>query len=64
MGLMKYALVGAAAIYGYKLATKKRICDQKSFVDDLQENAEKWKNRAKDAVEKLRCDMAQTINMY
>ena len=39
MGLLKWAIVGAAAAYGIKHITKKRVEDGKSIIDDWNERA-------------------------
>lgn len=39
MKLLKIALAGAAAAFAFKYATKKRVSDGKSLVDDLSEQA-------------------------
>jgi hypothetical protein len=64
MGLLKYAILGAAAIYGFKYATKKRITDGKSLIDDLKEKAPEYVNRIKDYSEKIKQDYRQTSDLY
>ena len=47
MSLLKYVILGAAAVYGYNYATKKRVVDGKSIVDDLKDKAPEWIDKAK-----------------
>ncbi|CAM3873390.1 YtxH domain-containing protein [Mucilaginibacter galii] len=47
MGLLKWAIVGAAAAYGIKHITKKRVEDGKSIIDDWNERAPEWIEKAK-----------------
>jgi hypothetical protein len=47
MGLLKWAIVGAAAAYGIKHITKKRTEDGKSIIDDWNERAPEWIEKAK-----------------
>lgn len=47
MGLLKWAIVGAAAAYGIKHITKKRQEDGKSIIDDWNERAPEWIEKAK-----------------
>jgi len=47
MGLLKWAIVGAAAAYGVKYITEKRKEDGKSIIDDWNEKAPDWIEKAK-----------------
>ncbi|QJD96332.1 YtxH domain-containing protein [Mucilaginibacter robiniae] len=47
MSLLKYAVIGAAVAYGIQQVTKKRATDGKSILDDLQERAPEWTDKAK-----------------
>lgn len=47
MNLFKLALTGAAAVFAYKYATKKRESDGKSFVDDISEQAPEMADKVK-----------------
>jgi len=53
MGLFKTALIGAAIYGAIKYVTKKDI-NGKSIVDDLQEQAPEWLNKAKQFKEDLK----------
>ena len=64
MSLLKYVILGAAAVYGYKYATKKRGIDGKSIVDDLKEQAPDYIDRAKRFGERVKQDLNQTNGMY
>ncbi|MCZ4242583.1 YtxH domain-containing protein [Pedobacter punctiformis] len=64
MNLLKYALLGAAAVYGYKYAIKKRPEDGKSLVDDIKENLPLIFDQAKAYGEKIKHDYQQTTGMY
>lgn len=64
MSLLKYVILGAAAVYGYKYATKKRAIDGKSFIDDLKEQAPNHMDRAKEFGERVRQDFRQTSDLY
>jgi len=64
MGLLKYAILGAAAVYGYKYATKKRATDGKSLVDDFKEKAPKYADKLNGYREQLRRDYSQTSDLY
>ncbi|MEO8885149.1 MAG: YtxH domain-containing protein [Mucilaginibacter sp.] len=56
MGILKFALVGAAVAYGITELTKKRE-NGTSILDDLVENAPEWMDKAKEyaaqAVDKI-----------
>lgn len=47
MNLFKLALTGAAAVFAYKYATKKREEDGKSLVDDLTERGPELMEKVK-----------------
>lgn len=64
MGLLKYAILGAAAVYGFKYATKKRITDGKSLVDDFKEKAPEYLEKVKNYGERVRQDYSQTSDLY
>jgi len=64
MSLLKYVILGAAAVYGYNYATKKRASDGKSFIDDLKEQSPDYINRIKNAGEFVKKDLSQTKTMY
>jgi hypothetical protein len=51
MGLLKWAVLGAAAAYGIQHITKKRAEDGKSIVDDWNEQAPEWIEKAKQYTE-------------
>jgi len=51
MGLLKWAVLGAAAAYGIQHITKKRTTDGKSIVDDWNEQAPEWIEKAKQYTE-------------
>ncbi|WP_443944634.1 YtxH domain-containing protein [Pedobacter sp. AW1-32] len=64
MGLLKYALLGAAAVYGFKYATKKRETDGKSLVDDFKEKSPEVLERIKRYGDDIRKDYTQTSDLY
>ncbi|MBB6236167.1 hypothetical protein HDC90_000773 [Pedobacter sp. AK013] len=64
MGILKYAVLGAAAIYGFKYATKKRAADGKSLIDDLKEKVPAYIDKIKNYSEKIRQDYRQTSDLY
>jgi len=64
MGLLKYAILGAAAVYGFKYATKKRASDGKSLIDDLKERAPKYIDKVKNYGEQIKRDYSQTSDLY
>ncbi|WP_316827397.1 YtxH domain-containing protein [Pedobacter miscanthi] len=64
MGLLKYAILGAAAVYGFKYATRKRTTDGKSLVDDFREKAPEYVDRVKNYGERIRQDYSQTSDLY
>jgi len=64
MGLLKYAVLGAAAIYGLKYATKKRISDGKSLVDDLKAKANQCLSEVSHFSESIGHDYRQTSDLY
>lgn len=64
MSLLKYVILGAAAVYGYNYATKKRVVDGKSIIDDLKEQAPDYIERAKKFGEKVKQDLNQTNGLY
>jgi hypothetical protein len=47
MSLLRYAVLGAAVAYGINYVTKKRDSDGKSLLDDLNEKAPEWMDKAK-----------------
>ncbi|MBS7566899.1 YtxH domain-containing protein [Mucilaginibacter sp. Bleaf8] len=47
MSLLRYAAIGAAVAYGINYITKKRDTDGKSILDDLNEKAPEWMDKAK-----------------
>ena len=46
MGILKFAIIGAAVAYGISELTKKRE-DGTSLLDDLTDNAPEWMEKAK-----------------
>jgi hypothetical protein len=64
MGLLKYAILGAAAVYGFKYATKKRSTDGKSLVDDFKEKAPGYVDRIKNYGDRIKRDYSQTSDLY
>jgi len=64
MSLLKYVILGAAAVYGYNYATKKRVVDGKSIIDDLKEQAPDYIERAKKFGERVKQDLNQTNGLY
>ncbi|WP_316831305.1 YtxH domain-containing protein [Pedobacter aquatilis] len=64
MSLLKYVVLGAAAVYGYKYATRKRETDGKSILDDLKEQAPDYLDRAKKFGERVKQDFKQTSDLY
>jgi len=64
MSLLKYVILGAAAVYGYNYATKKRIVDGKSLVDDLKDQAPGYIEKAKSFGERVKQDLNQTNGLY
>lgn len=64
MSLLKYAILGAAAVYGFKYATKKRETDGKSIIDDIKENAPDFINKAKEYGNRMKKDYTQTSDLY
>jgi hypothetical protein len=64
MGLLKYAILGAAAVYGFKYVTKKRATDGKSLIDDLKGKAPEFVDKIKNYSEKIRQDYRQTSDLY
>lgn len=53
MGLLRFIVLGAAVAAGVKYATKKRP-DGKSLVDDFEEKAPVWMEKAKAYGDQLR----------
>ena len=47
MGILKYAVLGAAVAYGITHITKKRESDGKSILDDIQEKSPEWMDKIK-----------------
>ncbi|TDO23260.1 YtxH domain-containing protein [Pedobacter duraquae] len=64
MGLLKMIIVGAAVAAGVKYATKKRVEDGRSLVDDFKDNIPEWKEKAMQFKEKIRQDYASTADNY
>lgn len=64
MSLLKYVILGAAAVYGYKYVTKKRDIDGKSLVDDLKDQAPEYMEKAKKFGEQIKQDFNQTSDLY
>lgn len=64
MGLLKYALLGAAAVYGYQYATKKRSTDGKSLVDDFKEKSPEIMGKIKEFGQQVKRDFRQTSDLY
>ena len=64
MGLLKYAILGAAAVYGFKYATRKRSSDGKSLVDDLKNRAPRYIDQLKNYGERIKQDYSQTSDLY
>ncbi|PWS31879.1 hypothetical protein [Pedobacter paludis] len=64
MSLLKYAILGAAAVYGFKYATKKRETDGKSIIDDIRDNAPDFINKAKEYGNRVKKDYTQTSDLY
>ncbi|WP_316847375.1 YtxH domain-containing protein [Pedobacter psychrodurus] len=68
MGLLKYAILGAAAVYGFKYVTKKRASDGKSLLDDLKERGpeyvDRYVDKAKNYGERIKQDYSQTSDLY
>ena len=64
MNLLKYVILGAAAVYGYKYATKKRDIDGKSLVDDLKEQAPEYMEKAKKFGQQVKQGFSQTSDLY
>ncbi len=58
MGILKFAIIGAAVAYGITAVTKKRETDGKSILDDLQEQAPEWM----DKIKKYADDTLQQVN--
>lgn len=64
MGLLKYAILGAAAVYGFKYGTKKRATDGKSLVDDFMEKAPEYVDKVKQYGDRIKKDYSQTSDLY
>jgi len=64
MSLLKYVVLGAAAVYGFKYAIRKRDSDGKSFVDDIKNQTPDYFGKAKRLGEKVRQDIRQTSDLY
>lgn len=62
MGLLKTIIVGAAVVAGYKYATKKRVEDGRSFLDDIQDNIPEWKEKFTQFKDKAKQDYAPSAN--
>jgi len=65
MGILKFALIGAAVAYGITEITKKRE-DGTSILDDITENAPEWMEKAKqyaaEAVDRMSGQIKQNPN--
>ena len=64
MGLLKYAILGAAAVYGFKYATKKRTTDGKSLIDDFKEKVPEYVDEINNYAIKIKRDYRQTSELY
>lgn len=64
MGLLKYAILGAAVVYGFKYATKKRTTDGKSLIDDFKKRVPEYIDEFNNYTEKIRRDYRQTNDLY
>jgi len=60
MGILKYALIGAAVVYGVKYITKKRA-DGSSILDDLTEKAPEWFEKGKNYAEKTISELSDNV---
>ena len=60
MGILKYALIGAAVAYGINYITKKRP-DGSSILDDLCERSPEWLQKGKSYVENTINDLTDTV---
>jgi len=64
MSLLKYVILGAAAVYGFKYATRKRDSDGKSFIDDIKNQTPDYLGQAKRLSAKVKQDIRQTSDLY
>nr|WP_315423343.1 YtxH domain-containing protein [uncultured Pedobacter sp.] len=64
MGLLKYAILGAAAVYGFKYAAKKRATDGKSLIDDFKEKVPEYVDEINNYATKIKQDYRQTSDLY
>ena len=64
MSLLKYVVLGAAAVYGFNYATKKRASDGKSIIDDLKEQSPDYIDKIKQVRNAVKQDLNQTKAMY
>ncbi|RDC57482.1 YtxH domain-containing protein [Pedobacter chinensis] len=64
MRLIKYAILGALGVYGFKYATQKRSVDGKSLIDDLTDAIPDIINKIRNYGEKIRKDYNQTTELY
>jgi len=60
MSILKYALIGAAVVYGVKYITKKRA-DGSSILDDLTDKAPEWFEKGKNYVEKTIGEVTDSV---
>jgi uncharacterized coiled-coil DUF342 family protein len=64
MELLKYAILGAAAVYGFKYVTKKRATDGKSLIDDFKKRVPEYVDEINNYAEKITQDYRQTSDLY
>lgn len=64
MKLLKVAILGAAAVYGFKYVTRKRSIDGKSLVDDLKDRVLQCIEEANDFGDRVKHDYRQTSDLY
>ena len=64
MGLLKYVVIGAVAVYSFKYASKKRKIDGKSLLDDLKDGLNDAFCQAKEYKNRLEMDYNQTTKLY
>jgi len=64
MEILKYAILGAAAVYGFKYATKKRATDERSLIDDFKEKVPEYVDEINNYATKIKQDYRQTSDLY
>ncbi|GGE53531.1 hypothetical protein EV200_102444 [Pedobacter psychrotolerans] len=64
MGLLKYVIIGTAAVYGLNYITKKRLIDGKSIVDDLIEKTPELIKEVDQLSKNIKRDYQQTTALY